>query len=270
MHFISRTSAKTSYETGVDGIREQLFTHTHDGTELPGVLWTPTSAPGDAPHKGGRQRPLILICHGGGQHKKAPEVMTLAHRLVRDLGAAVASVDVPGHGDRPTHREFDRLSGEMDERLGNGEDRATLIAGFQAHVARQTVPEWRSVLDALQSLDQVGDGPVGYWGVSLGCGLGVPFVAAEPRVQAAVLGLGTSLASADDAARITVPVEFLMQWDDQYVSRERALALFDALASPQKIPACQSRRARRDPRLRTGPEHRVLRASPHLIRSGRP
>ncbi len=75
---------------------------------------------------------------------------------------------------------------------------------------------------------------MGYWGVSLGCGLGVPFVAAEPRVRAAVLGLGGALATAEAAARITVPVEFLVQWDDERVPRSQSLALFDAFASAEK------------------------------------
>ena len=70
--------------------------------------------------------------------------------------------------------------------------------------------------------------------MSLGCGLGVPFVAAEPRVRAAVLGLGGALASAQAAARITVPVEFLVQWDDERVPRAASLALFDAFASAEK------------------------------------
>jgi len=115
-----------------------------------------------------------------------------------------------------------------------GEELAPLIASFQAQVARQTVPEWRAVLDAVQELDHVGAAPAGYWGVSLGCGLGVPFVAAEPRVRAAVLGLGSALASAEAAAQITVPVEFLVQWDDERVPRAQSLALFDALASAEK------------------------------------
>jgi hypothetical protein len=34
------------------------------------------------------------------------------------------------------------------------------------------------------------------------------------------------------AARITVPVEFLLQWDDELIPRESGLALFDAFASP--------------------------------------
>ncbi|MFF2062160.1 hypothetical protein ACFVWZ_10245 [Streptomyces sp. NPDC058200] len=39
---------------------------------------------------------------------------------------------------------------------------------------------------------------------------------------------------AEDAARITVPVRFLVQWDDQLVPRDQSLALFDALASAEK------------------------------------
>jgi dienelactone hydrolase len=109
-----------------------------------------------------------------------------------------------------------------------------LIAGFQAMVARRTVPEWRAVLDAVQADDDVGAGPVGYLGVSLGCGLGVPFVATEPRVRAAVVGLGGGPELVAHAARITVPVEFLLQWDDERVPRARGLELFDAFASQEK------------------------------------
>ncbi|MGI5157876.1 dienelactone hydrolase family protein [Microbispora sp. CA-102843] len=211
-----------SSETSFDGVREQLFTL----GEIPGVLWTPEGAAGT--------RPLILIGHGGGRHKKEPDVVARARRFVVECGFAVAAVDVPGHGDRPKDEEYDKIATENQARIAAGEEPAPLIAGFQALVARQTVPEWRAVLEALQRLEHVGAGPVGYWGVSLGCGLGVPFVAAEPRVRAAVLGLGGALASAEAAARITVPVEFLLQWDDERVPRAQGLALFDALASAEK------------------------------------
>ncbi|WP_405828690.1 dienelactone hydrolase family protein [Streptomyces sp. NBC_01176] len=214
MRFTSRTS--------LDGVLEQLFTL--DG--VPGALWTPEGATGP--------RPLVLMGHGGGQHKKAPDILALARRIVAECGFAAVAVDVPGHGDRPVDEEFDRIATENQARVAAGEELAPLIAGFQALVARRTVPEWRAVLDAVQRLEHVGAGPVGYWGVSLGCGLGVPFVAAEPRVRAAVLGLGGASASAADAARITVPVEFLLQWDDERVPRAQGLALFDALASAEK------------------------------------
>ncbi|MCX4579391.1 alpha/beta hydrolase [Streptomyces sp. NBC_01571] len=209
-------------QTSLDGVSEQLFTL--DG--VPGVLWTPEGATGT--------QPLVLMGHGGGQHKKAPDILALARRIVAECGFSAVAVDVPGHGDRPVDEEYDRIATENQARVAAGEELAPLIAGFQALVARRTVPEWRAVLDAVQRLEHVGAGPVGYWGVSLGCGLGVPFVAAEPRVRAAVLGLGGASASAGDAARITVPVEFLLQWDDERVPRAQGLALFDALASAEK------------------------------------
>jgi fermentation-respiration switch protein FrsA (DUF1100 family) len=52
------------------------------------------------------------------------------------------------------------------------------------------------------------------------------------RVRAAVLGLAAGPVEA--AAAITVPVEFLVQWDDERVPRAGALALFDAVGSADK------------------------------------
>ncbi|MGA8457270.1 MAG: alpha/beta hydrolase, partial [Streptosporangiaceae bacterium] len=81
MHFIS--------ETVSDGVSEQLFTL----GDIPGVLWTPAGATGP--------RPLVLVGHGGGQHKKAPGVVGRAHRYTTQCGFAVAAIDAPSHGDRP-------------------------------------------------------------------------------------------------------------------------------------------------------------------------
>ncbi|WP_066372911.1 alpha/beta hydrolase family protein [Herbidospora mongoliensis] len=214
MHFTSDTSS--------EGVREQLFTV----GDVPGVLWTPEDAT--------TPRPLIFLGHGGGRHKKAPDIAALAHRLVTEQRYAVTSADVPGHGDRPTDETYDRIATENQARIEAGEDPAPLIAAFQALVADQTVPEWQGVLDVVQDLPHVGRGPVGYWGVSLGCGLGVPFIAAEPRVAAAVVGLGGASASAETARKITVPIAFLLQWDDERVPRPEALALYGAFASPEK------------------------------------
>ncbi|SDK34454.1 dienelactone hydrolase family protein [Nonomuraea jiangxiensis] len=214
MRFTSRTSS--------DGVLEQLFTL----DEIPGVLWTPDDAPGT--------RPLILMGHGGGQHKKAPAILARARHFVTEGGFAVAAIDVPNHGERPRSEKFDRIAAELRARMDAGEDPAPLVATMQSLAAGQVVPEWQAVLTALQRLDHVGRGPVGYWGVSLGCGLGVPFVAAEPRVGAAVLGLQGSPALAETATRITVPVQFLVQWDDERVPRAHSLALFEAFASAEK------------------------------------
>lgn len=214
MHLVSRTSS--------DGVTEQVFTL--DG--VPAVLWTPRNAAGP--------RPLILIGHGGGEHKKAPGVEARARRFVVEGGFAVASVDAPNHGDRPVDPDLLRIATGIPARVAAGEEFWPLITALHTLAAERSVPEWRAVLTAVQGLDEVGPGPVGYWGVSMGCGLGVPFVAAEPRVRAAVVGLSGSPAMAALAAGITVPVQYLVQWEDERIPREVVLAVFDAWGSAEK------------------------------------
>jgi dienelactone hydrolase len=209
-------------QTSLDGVTEQLFTL----GEVPGVLWTPEDALGP--------RPLILIGHGGGQHKKAPGNLARARRFVTGGGFAVAAIDAPNHGERPKTEAFDLIVTELRAGMAAGEDTAAVVAAMHDLLADQAVAEWQAVLTAVQQLGQVGSGPAGYWGVSMGCGLGVAFIAAEPRVRAAVLGLLGSPGMAETAARITVPVQFLLQWDDEQVPRAQGLALFDAFGSAEK------------------------------------
>ncbi len=93
------------------------------------------------------------------------------------------------------------------ERLAAGLPLGQYVARFNAELAANAVPEWRAALDALQDLDGIGaDGPVGYWGVSLGCAIGIPLAVAEPRIAAAVFGLVSHEALAEEAARVTIPV----------------------------------------------------------------
>jgi len=214
MRFTSKTSR--------NGVNEQLFIL----GEIPGVLWTPEGAAGT--------RPLILLGHGGGQHKLAPAIVAGAVRLVTERGYAVAAADAPNHGDRPKDEKFLRLVAETRARVAAGDDAASAFDPVHTLLAEQSVPEWQSVVTELQDLDYVNTGPVGYRGMSLGCGLGMPFVAAEPRVRAAVLGLFGSPSLVQTASRIAVPVQFLVQWDDELVPRAASLAVFDALASPDK------------------------------------
>jgi dienelactone hydrolase len=210
-------------ETTADGVSEMLFTL--DG--VPGVLWTPAGATG--PH------PLVLLGHGGGQHKKAPGLVSRAHRYVTTHGFAVAAIDAPAHGDRPETEEHRQHVTAIRERSAAAEPIGPLMPGYNTTMAAQAVPEWRATLDALQDLAIIGaDGPVGYWGVSMGGAVGIPFVAAEPRITAAVFGLVRHDLIAEAAGTITIPVEFLLQWDDEMVPRESGLALFDEFASAEK------------------------------------
>ncbi|MFB4277343.1 MULTISPECIES: dienelactone hydrolase family protein [unclassified Nonomuraea] len=209
-------------ETSTDGVTEQSFSL----GDIPGVLFTPRGATGP--------RPLILMGHGGGQHKKAPGVLAGAYRFATDGGFAVVAIDAPNHGDRPKDERFVQFAGDMRARMAAGEDPAELVAAMHDLLAGQAVDDWQAVVTAVQGLDHVGVGPVGYWGVSMGCGLGVQLIAAEPRVRAAVLGLLGVHGLGGAAARVTVPVQFLVQWDDTRVPRDQALALFEALGSGDK------------------------------------
>ncbi|WP_414942771.1 dienelactone hydrolase family protein [Amycolatopsis sp. cmx-11-51] len=213
MRFTSQTSS--------DGVTEQFFTL----DEIPGVLWTPEDARG--------ARPLILLSHGGGQHKTAPSIVSRARHYAAE-GFAVVAIDMPNHGDRPKDEEFGRIVAEMRAGMAAGGNPGALVAGMHSYLTDQAVVDWQAVLTAVQRLDQVDVGPVGYCGMSMGCGIGIPLIAAEPRIRAAVLGLLGVHGLAEDAARITVPVQFLIQWDDQLVPRDQSLALFDALASVEK------------------------------------
>ena len=210
-------------ETTSNGVSERRFTL----DDIPGVLWSPADATG--------RRPLVLLGHGGGQHKRAPGLVARAHRYVTARGFAVAAIDAPGHGDRSRTEQDERFAATIRERMAAGEPVGPQIAGDNAERSARAVPEWRATLDALQALEAVGTGgPVGFWGVSLGSAIGIPLAAAEPRITAAVFGLAGRATLAEAAALVTVPVEFLLQWDDELVPREEGLALFDAFASHEK------------------------------------
>lgn len=209
------TSAMTS-----DGVCEQDFTL----GDIPGVLWSPAGAAG--------RRPLVLLGHGGGEHKKGPGLVARAHRLVGACGFAAAAIDMPGYADRPKTEQDERFMAEVAARRAAGEPVVERILQHGVTLAARAVPEWQAVLDAL--IDAGYAGSVGYWGVSLGTLTGMPLAAAEPRISAAVFGLAGGETLAEVAARITIPVEFLLQWDDELVPRADGLALFDALASAGK------------------------------------
>ena len=221
-------------ETITDGVSERLFTL----GDVPGVLWSPARAaapsPGrPAPGRPSPARPLVLLVHGGGQHKKAPAMQGRARRLVTACGFAAAAIDAPGSGDRPRTEEDERFIAEIRGRMAAGETVRPQVTRYNAAQAERAVPEWRATLEALQAQPGL-DGPVGLWGLSAGSAIGVPLAAAEPRITAAVFGLAGHETLAEAAAQVTVPVEFLLQWDDELIPRASGLALFDAFASREK------------------------------------
>ena len=216
-------SVRFTAESSSNGVTERDFTV----GEIPGVLWSPAAGP--------ERAPLVLMGHGGGTHKKAPAMAGRAHRIVTGCGFHVAVIDAPGHGGRPVTATDEREIDAMHQAMATGEPVGPIVERYNAHLAAQAVPEWQATLDALQHLPEIGaDGPVGYLGINLGTAIGVPLTAADPRITAAVFGQFWPGSLVEAARQITVPIEFVLQWDDEHIPRQSGLALFDAFASAEK------------------------------------
>ncbi len=129
---------------------------------------------------------------------------------------------------------------------GSTQDRTAAIGGDA--ITDGMVDDWTATLDALINLDVVDGGRVAYLGLSMGTRLGLPFVAsASSRLRCAVFGkyglrqsplmstpIDTVRRVAQDAPRVTVPVLFHVQWDDELFPRDEQFELFDLLGSPDK------------------------------------
>jgi dienelactone hydrolase len=195
--------------------------------EVPGVLWSP--APADSPST------LLLLGHPGGLNKLAQGLVARARYYVTTLGVRVAAIDAPGHGDRPRSVEDARWVDEMQRARAAGEPLGPIISEFNASISERAVPEWIATLDALQSLPEIADGPVGYSGMTLATEIGVRLIATDPRIGAAALGGAFASDSLIEVARrITVPVQYLLAWDDPEIDRESTFILYDALGSTEK------------------------------------
>lgn len=218
------TTLQFTSSTTTDGILERDFAL----GDVPGVLWTS--------HEHAHGAPLILMGHGGGLHKRSPGLVARARRAVANDGFSVATVDSPGHGDRPRSHEDQRWVDAMLRARDAGEPLAGIVSEFNASLAERAVPEWRAVIDALQSLPEIGaDVPIGYSGMTLASEIGIRLAADDERIAAAILGGVFASDGLLEAARsVTIPVEILLPWNDAELDRESGLALFDAFGSEDK------------------------------------
>jgi hypothetical protein len=216
MQFLSQTTS--------DGVVESSFTV--DG--VPGVLWSPDACADPAP--------LVLMGHPGGLHKKAPGLVARAAHLVTVYGFHAAAIDAPGHGDRKRSASDAAWVDEMQRARRAGEPLGPIVSPFNASIAERAVPEWRATLDALQTLPDIdADMQVGYSGMTLATEIGFRLAAEEPRVGAAGLGAAFASEALVEVARgVSVPVQFLLPWDDPEIDRESGLALYDAIGSVEK------------------------------------
>ncbi|KQX70392.1 alpha/beta hydrolase [Streptomyces sp. Root1310] len=203
-----------------DGVLEREFTL----GEIPGILWTPASAPA----------PLILLSPPPlGLRKTYPRLSARARHAAAD-GFATATIELPGSGDRPRWPAAEQARADLRRAMAVGDPVSDeIIDALILPLVDKSVPEWRAALDALLSLPEIG-GPVGYSGgvISIGTRLAV----VEPRISAAVLFAGSFVPRAmfEEARQVTIPLHVLLQWDDEGNDRQAALDLFDAFGSKEK------------------------------------
>ena len=208
----------TSEQRRDDGVLEREFTL----GEIPGILWTAGTAPA----------PLILIGHNGGLHKRESRLVARARHSAAEYGYAVAAIDAPGHGDRPRSAVDEQARADLRRAMAAGEPVDEIFESFIVPLVEQAVPEWQTTLDALLSLPEI-SGPVGYSGMAA---IGIRLAVVEPRISAAGFFAGGFVPGTlrEEARQVTIPLLFLLQWDDEGNDRQLALDLFDAFGTKEK------------------------------------
>jgi hypothetical protein len=217
MHF-------TSEQRLDDGVLERGFTL----GEIPGILWTPTSASVSAP------APLILLGHPPlGLRTMYPRLAARARHSAAQ-GFATATIELPGSGDRPRLPAAEQARADLRRVMEAGVPVSDeVVDALILPLVEKAVPEWQTALDALLSLPEIG-GKVGYSGGVISIGIRLAVV--EPRISAAVLFAGSLVPRAmfEEARQVTIPLHVLLQWDDEGNDRQAALDLFDAFSSEEK------------------------------------
>lgn len=211
----------TSEQRLDDGVVEREFTL----GEIPGILWTPTSA--SVP------TPLILLGHPGGLRRMYPRLAARARHSAAE-GFAAATIELPGSGDRPRSATAEEARADLRRAVTAGEPvDHEIVDRLVLPLVEKAVPEWRAALDALLPLPEIG-GPVGYSGGVIAIGIRLAVV--EPRISAALLFAGSYVPRRmfEEARQVTIPLQVLLQWDDEGNDRQMALDLFGAFGAKEK------------------------------------
>ena len=216
---ISELTWQDGQDTGKRETREFIATTT-TGRKRTGAIWVPEKPSEDA---------LIAFGHGASGDRYQAPISYLAGKFTR-AGYTVLSIDGPVHGLR---------------QVGPGGREA-----FRSEMQRQQMIEdmnadWDYAIRLAMSESSVDLTRLAYFGLSMGSIFGIPMLASEAcalPVSVATLGLlgsnglGNRLGShmLSEAPKISCPVLFLMQLEDELFDREGYLALFDALGSNNK------------------------------------
>lgn len=210
-------------------LRVYAFEYSSRGARVPGRLLLPPD--GDGPF------PLVILQHGARGSKDADYMLPVAAPWAR-AGAAVASIDLPLHGERRNAKLTGLLLGALGLEGRPTAAGRTILDEF----VRQAVGDLRRLVDAAARLPQVDPERVVFAGLSLGSIVGATYVAHDPRPRAAALALGgggfggPASDPVSHVQRIAPrPVLFVNATRDETVPRSATEALFAAAGDPKEI-----------------------------------
>ena len=150
-----------------------------------------------------------------------------------DQGFAAATIELPGGSDRPRSAAEEARADLRRALEACGPVDDEIVDRLVLPLVDKAVPEWRAALDALLALPEIG-GPVGYAGGVIAIGIRLAVV--EPPIAAALLFAGNFLPRNlfEQARQVTIPLQVLLQWDDEGNDRQMTLDLFDAFGTKEK------------------------------------
>lgn len=212
----------------IDGnvTRRSFLIHRATGP-VPGTVWMPVSRSGPVP--------LVLLGHGGSGDRHSVRVTSMA-AWSTSTGIAAVAIDGPYHGER------------VRSPLSTAEYQARIAAEGIDTVLDRMADDWVATCDLLAETGIADRAHLAYFGLSMGTRYGLDAAAALiPGLRCAVFGkfgtrptpgMNPGLQAPDRAlnaaSRITVPVLFHLQWDDEVFPRAGQFELFDAFASTAK------------------------------------
>lgn len=207
-------------DDGAKHATREFIAETDSGRKRTGALWQPTDLTSSS---------LIAFGHGASGNRYQAPIPYLAGKFVQ-AGHSVVSIDGPVHGLR-------QVGPGGREAFGAEMRRESMVDDMNA--------DWRFAIDLARSNSRTEIDQLAYFGLSMGSIFGIPMLADSSRelpVVVATLGLlgsqgiGRRLGARllRDAAKLTCPILFLMQLEDELFSREGYLELFDTFASMDK------------------------------------
>lgn len=213
------------------GVRTLRFEYSSRGDRVPGLLLLPADRRGPLP--------LVLLQHGAGGSKESDYLDAARLPWVRG-GAAVASIDLPLHGERANAKLGARLLASIAARVAGERDGPG--GGLLRDFVRQALRDLIRAVDALETRPEIDADRIAYAGFSLGAIVGALYCPADARPRAAALALAGGGLAPDELDPVRHiggfagrPLLFVNATRDERIPRAAAEALHAAAPEPKQI-----------------------------------